>query len=66
MSVDDGFEVEGDEMDCDEQFCTWCGGDGTQETDDPLWDGVDEHGNPAIIKCVACGGSGLRKHQTIF
>lgn len=40
--------------------CSWCGGDGWQESDDPLWDGADE------IPCKACGGSGLARKQTIW
>lgn len=45
---------------CDETDCTWCGGDGWQESDDPLWDDADE------VPCSACNGTGLRKHQSIF
>lgn len=44
----------------DENLCTCCGGEGYQESDDPLWDGADE------IPCKACFGTGLRKHQVIF
>ena len=53
--------------DDDEEFdpewsCTWCGGDGWMENDDPLWHGFDKD----EIPCSACNGTGLRKHQTIF
>jgi len=50
-----------DEYD-DEWYCTWCGGDGMQENDDPLWYGSDAD----FISCECCNGTGLRKHQTIF
>lgn len=43
--------------------CTHCGGDGYCEVDDPLWDDCDEYG---IGDCSACGGTGERKHQTVF
>jgi len=46
----------------DELACTWCGGDCVQENDDPLWYGFDRD----WIPCQCCGGTGLRKHQTIF
>lgn len=52
---DDWLDEFGDELDC-----TWCGGDGWQENDDPLWYDGD------IIPCQACDGTGLRKHQTVF
>jgi len=42
--------------DDDTHDCTWCGGEGWQESDDPLWDGTDE------VPCSACGGTGLRRH----
>jgi len=44
----------------DEWACTWCGGEGYVESDDPLWDGGD------IVPCSACNGTGERKHQTLF
>lgn len=47
----------------DEWACTFCGGDGYTEVDDPLWDDCDEFG---IGECSACSGTGLRKHQTVF
>lgn len=58
--------VKGDLDDCsvweeaDDLDCTFCGGEGWQDSDDPLWDGADE------VPCAACAGTGLRKHQTIF
>lgn len=51
-----------DEQD-EEWACTFCGGDGFSEVDDPLIDDCDEWG---IGDCSACGGTGLRKHQTVF
>lgn len=56
---------------CDQEFddpdeewaCTFCGGDGVGEVDDPMWDDCDEYG---FGDCSACGGTGLRKHQTVF
>jgi hypothetical protein len=47
----------------DEWACTFCGGEGDGEVDDPLWDECDEFG---WGECSACGGTGLRKHQTVF
>lgn len=51
-----------DYFDDDELECTWCGGEGMQENDDPLWHGFDVD----FIPCECCNGTGLRKHQTIF
>ena len=51
-----------DEYDNDELECTWCGGEGVQENDDPLWYGFDVY----EIPCECCNGTGLRKHQTVF
>lgn len=45
----------------DDLPCTWCGGEGLKENDDPLW-----HGDAVLINCEACHGTGLRKHQTVF
>jgi DnaJ-class molecular chaperone len=45
-----------------EDTCTWCGGDGWVENEDPLWYGFDVD----IIDCPACHGSGLAKDQTLF
>ena len=51
----------GDPCDYDADYdCTHCGGEGWQESDDPMWDQSD------IIACVACNGTGLRKHQWLF
>jgi DnaJ-class molecular chaperone len=46
----------------DELDCTWCGGEGEEENDDPFWYGFDVE----FIPCGACNGTGLRKHQTVF
>lgn len=46
----------------EELACTWCCGDGFQENDDPLWHGFDVD----FVPCECCGGTGLRKHQTVF
>lgn len=36
---DDDYDY-GDELDdFDEECCSWCGGEGLQENDDPLWYG---------------------------
>lgn len=57
----DLMEVWEEDADPDDDWaCTFCGGDGTQETDDYFEDGAD------IVDCRACGGTGERKHQTIF
>ena len=40
--------------------CSWCGGSGDQEPDDPLWEGWD------LINCKSCGGTGLASKQTIW
>lgn len=50
-----------DDYDEDELDCTWCGGTGMQENDDPLW-----YGDVFEVPCEACNGTGLRKHQTVF
>jgi len=42
--------------------CSWCGGEGMQDNDDPLWYGFDKD----MIPCRCCDGTGLRSHQTIF
>lgn len=47
--------------DPDELPCTWCGGEGWQENDDPLW-----YGDADEVPCTACSGTGLRKNQTVF
>ena len=55
----EGFDddlTEGDDLDC-----TWCGGTGKQDNDDPLW-----YGDVAEVPCTACRGTGQRKNQTIF
>ncbi len=52
-----------DDLDPDDE-CLWCGGDGFTESNDPLWDGWDEDGNPNLIPCPSCHGSGLKKDMT--
>lgn len=47
-----------DDDDLDE--CSWCGGEGWQENDDPLWYGFDRD----WIPCEACNGRG--HSQTIW
>ena len=56
-----------DECTCDDEpdpelECTRCGGEGRQEGNS-LEEPVDEWGE---VRCKACGGSGLRKDQTIW
>jgi DnaJ-class molecular chaperone len=59
----DWFEQDDFDDDYDDELeCTWCGGEGWQENDDPLWYGFDVD----WIPCQCCAGTGLRKHQTIF
>lgn len=50
------------EDDGDDAPCSWCGGEGVQENDDPLWYGFDVD----FIPCECCAGTGLRSHQTVF
>lgn len=52
---------EDDVIDDDDWACTFCGGDGTMENDDQVF-----YGHNRDIPCSACGGTGERKHQTIF
>lgn len=59
--TDDRDYDDANELDDEHLPCTWCAGDGTMENDDPLWYGHDRD-----VSCSACGGTGLRKHQTIF
>lgn len=47
----------------DDPGCTWCGGEGWAEVDDPLWDECDEFG---YGPCAACNGTGQRRHQWVF
>lgn len=58
-----GDKIPWDEFDYDDELgCTWCGGEGEEENDDPLWYGFDID----YIPCRACAGTGKRSHQTIF
>ena len=43
-----------------DRSCSWCCGDGTQDPDDPLWEGWEP------IACKACCGTGLASKQTIW
>jgi DnaJ-class molecular chaperone len=55
-------EIPVEEEDFDDEWaCTWCGGDGTMENDDPVF-----YGHNRDVPCSACGGTGERKNQTIF
>ncbi len=54
-------EYDYDDEDPDDLPCTWCGGEGIQENDDPGW-----YGAAYEVPCACCGGTGKRKHQTIF
>lgn len=67
MSVwDDGYDLADDYDDRDDWECTHCGGEPEMtECDDPLQccrPGCDGEFHP----CVACNGTGLRKHQWLF
>ena len=54
--------IDEDDIEDDENWaCTFCGGDGTMENDDPVF-----YGHNRDVSCSACGGTGERKHQTIF
>ena len=44
--------------------CSWCGGDGLEECDDPIQCMRPHIGNEH--PCVACGGSGDAKDQTLW
>jgi hypothetical protein len=57
---DDGF----DDEDLD---CTWCGGDGLTECDDPLGcPGPHIGGWGGYCECRPCSGTGLRSKQTVW
>lgn len=59
----EGAEDDDEDFDYDDELdCTWCGGEGIQENDDPFWYGFDVD----MIPCQCCAGTGLRSHQTIF
>jgi DnaJ-class molecular chaperone len=40
--------------------CSWCGGEGIAESDDPMWDDDD------WVRCPSCGGSGRAEDMTIW
>ena len=46
--------------DIDSLDCTYCGGDGDVENDDPLWYDGDYR------TCPSCNGSGKRKDMTLW
>lgn len=58
----DMLEFPDDEEDYDDDWaCSFCGGSGDMENDDPVF-----YGHNRDVACSACGGTGERKHQTIF
>lgn len=59
----DGFHIEGD--DDEDADCSMCGGRGWDECDDEI-QCTAMHNCHGECPCVACGGSGLAKDQTIF
>lgn len=54
-------EIELDDEYEEDWECTFCGGDGSMENDDPVF-----YGHNRDVPCSACGGTGKREHQTIF
>lgn len=54
-------DLDDDPENDDEWFCTYCGGDGVMDNDDPVFYGHDDP-----LPCSACDGTGLRERQTIF
>jgi hypothetical protein len=48
--------------------CTFCGGEGWTECDDPIQCMGRHIGNDwdSLCECKACGGSGLAKDQTVW
>lgn len=54
-----------DEFDDDGEACTWCGGGGVQECDDPI-QCTRRHFGDEMEPCSACRGSGLAKDQVIW
>lgn len=49
-----------DDLTLDPDECTHCGGEGWQESDDPLWDEDD------VIACKSCHGTGLGCRQWVW
>jgi hypothetical protein len=45
--------------------CTWCGGDGDEDCNDPL-QCTKAHDEFGMCSCPACGGSGRAKDQTLW
>ena len=61
----DGWDYpDDDEWDPDEDDCTWCGGDGYTECDDPI-QCCARHVN-GLCPCIPCNGSGQRSQQWIW
>ena len=60
------IDFEDIEEDGEYALCSWCDGEGWTESGDPMWDGWDEYGNPNLIACPSCGGTGLAKDQTLW
>ncbi|HET7325988.1 MAG TPA: hypothetical protein VFJ14_01745 [Nocardioidaceae bacterium] len=45
--------------------CTWCGGEGITECDQPV-ECDDAAHHDGLCTCRACGGTGLAKDQVIW
>lgn len=67
LQPDDGYDDEGwNAAAIDSEPCTWCGGEpDLQECDDPI-QCCDSRCDGTWHPCVACGGTGLSKHQVIW
>lgn len=53
------------EDDYDDDSCTFCGGDGWTECDDPI-QCTDPRCDGQLCRCTACGGSGRGKDQVVW
>jgi hypothetical protein len=62
---DEQLEIDGAIDDDDGRECSWCGGEGYDECDDPIGC-LSPHLRDGSCLCGACGGSGLAKDQTIW
>lgn len=49
----------------EEPDCTWCGGEGYDDCDDPI-QCFRKHTPGGLCPCGACGGSGRGKDQVIW
>ena len=72
MSVNPDYDGDGwdwsdddDEWDPDLTDCSWCGGDGYTECDDPI-QCCRRHDDYGLCPCGACNGSGLARDQTLW